>query len=312
MAILGIDEVGRGPWAGPLVVGAVVLKEKIEGLTDSKKLTPKKREELDKKIRASRAAVGLGWVGSSELDEIGLSESLKKATRAAVEKIKTPYHEIIIDGTVNFLSGTAKEKYVTVLPKADLLISEVSAASIVAKVARDTYMKNLAKTYPNHAFENHVGYGTAAHLKAIKAFGLTPEHRRSFKPIQELSEHEAKKVNLGSTKAIGDKAENKIAEYLENKGHKILARNWKKSQCEIDIVSFYDEKCYFTEVKYRKSASRGTPLEMITKRKLTKMAFAAKVYAKFNNLKNQDLILAAASVEGETYEIKDWFPISLS
>jgi ribonuclease HII len=102
--ILGIDEVGRGPWAGPLVVGAVVLGGAIiEGLTDSKKLTKKRREVLEKEIFMHAEAIGLGWVSAEEIDTIGLSEALRLATRRAVEQITVPYHEIIIDGTVNFL-----------------------------------------------------------------------------------------------------------------------------------------------------------------------------------------------------------------
>src|SRR3989344_3731837 len=107
--ILGIDEVGRGPWAGPLVIGAVVLGGvEIEGLTDSKKLSKKRRVELDLAIREQAAGFGLGWVHAHEIDEIGLSEALRLATRRAVEQITAPYHEIIIDGTINFLSDTTK------------------------------------------------------------------------------------------------------------------------------------------------------------------------------------------------------------
>ena len=144
MAILGIDEVGRGPWAGPLVVGACVLGDaKIEGLTDSKKLSAKKREALAGEI-SEKCEYGLGWVYADELDKIGLSAALRKACREAVKQIQAPYHEIIIDGTVNFLSDTPLCSYVQVLKKADLLVPEVSAASIIAKVARDRYMAEIA------------------------------------------------------------------------------------------------------------------------------------------------------------------------
>lgn len=182
--ILGIDEVGRGPWAGPLVVGAVVLGAiMIDGLTDSKKLSKKRRQELDIIIRESAAGIGLGWVSSVEIDEIGLSQALVLATKRAVEQVLTTYHEIIIDGTVNFLSGTTKGKYVTTLKKADLLIPAVSAASIVAKVARDDYMTKQDAIYPKYGFKNHVGYGTAAHSAAIEIYGVTPLHRLSIAPL---------------------------------------------------------------------------------------------------------------------------------
>jgi ribonuclease HII len=152
--ILGIDEVGRGPWAGPLVIGAVVLGgATIEGLTDSKKLSKKRRTELDIIIREQAAGYGLGWVTAQEIDEIGLSESLKLATRRAVEQVKAPYHEIIIDGTINFLADTSKGQYVTTLAKADLLVPSVSAASIIAKVARDNYMTEQDAIYEGYKFD---------------------------------------------------------------------------------------------------------------------------------------------------------------
>lgn len=184
--ILGIDEVGRGPWAGPLVVGAVVLGDAvIDGLTDSKKLTKKRREALDPEIRDQVAGFGLGWVHADELDQIGLSASLVLATKRAVEQITVPYSEIIIDGTINFLKDTTKGQYVTTLPKADLLIPSVSAASIIAKVARDQYMADQDDTYPGYRFGSHSGYGTAAHRAAIERLGVTPLHRLSFAPLQK-------------------------------------------------------------------------------------------------------------------------------
>jgi ribonuclease HII len=182
--ILGIDEVGRGPWAGPLVVGAVVLGgAQIEGLTDSKKLSKKRREELNLVIQSKASGIGLGWVFPDEIDEIGLSKALVLATRRAVEQIKSSYTEIIIDGTVNFLKDTTKGKYVTTLKKADLLIPSVSAASIVAKVARDNYMYEQDEVYPKYGFKDHVGYGTVRHIQAIKDYGITPLHRLSIEPL---------------------------------------------------------------------------------------------------------------------------------
>ena len=182
--ILGIDEVGRGPWAGPLVVGAVVLGgQTIDGLTDSKKLSKKRRDELNVLIREQAAGYALGWVTSQEIDEVGLSEALRLATRRAVEQIKTSYHEIIIDGTVNFLADTTKGQYVTTMKKADLLVPSVSAASIIAKVARDNYMAEQDVVYEGYKFGSHAGYGTAAHRAAIEKLGVTPLHRLSFAPL---------------------------------------------------------------------------------------------------------------------------------
>lgn len=184
--ILGIDEAGRGPWAGPLVVGAVVLGgAEIEGLTDSKKLTKKKRELLYDEIVAIAQAAATGWVSAEELDTVGMSEALRLATRRAVEQIDVPYSEIIIDGTVNFLVDTGKGKYVKTMAKADLLVPSVSAASIMAKVERDRYMTAQDEVYPGYGFSSHAGYGVAKHRAAIVELGVTPLHRFSFAPLQK-------------------------------------------------------------------------------------------------------------------------------
>ncbi len=183
--ILGVDEAGRGPWAGPLVVGAVVLGCEIGGLDDSKKLTKKRREALEPEILTRAQAAATGWVSAAELDELGMSEALRLATRRAVEQIRVPYHEIIIDGTVNFLVGTSKGEYVTTMPKADALVPSVSAASIIAKVARDRYMTELDTKHPGYGFASHAGYGVAKHRAAIDQLGVCPEHRLSFAPLQK-------------------------------------------------------------------------------------------------------------------------------
>ena len=182
--ILGIDEAGRGPWAGPLVVGAVILGgAEIEGLTDSKKLTKKRREALYPIIHERAVAYATGWVSVAELDEIGMSRALRLATRRAVEQIYAPYSEIIIDGTVNFLADTGKGKYVQTMKKADLLVPSVSAASILAKVERDWFMAEQDEIYPGYGFASHAGYGTAKHVAAIEKLGVTPLHRLSFAPL---------------------------------------------------------------------------------------------------------------------------------
>lgn len=189
--IVGIDEVGRGPWAGPLVMGAVVLGCEIEGLADSKVLSKKRREELDVEIRTRAQAVGLGWVSANEIDTLGLAAALQLACRRALEQVDAlgvAYHEIIIDGTINFLKDTGRGSYVTTLKKADSLIPSVSAASIVAKVARDRYMAEQDEVYPGYKFGSHVGYGTAVHRAAIELLGVTPIHRLSFAPLQKYAE----------------------------------------------------------------------------------------------------------------------------
>jgi ribonuclease HII len=301
--ILGIDEVGRGPWAGPLVIGAVVLGGiEIPGLTDSKKLSKKRRDELDLVIREQAAGYGLGWVSATEIDEIGLSEALKLATVRAVEQVTAPYHEIMIDGTINFLKETNKGKYVTTLAKADLLIPSVSAASIIAKVARDNFMAEQEQVYPGYGFMSHVGYGTAAHQAAIAKLGVTPLHRRSFAPIAKLT-------SAVTSKQIGDSGEKAAEAYLIEQGHAVLERNWKTRYCEIDIVSEKDETLYFTEVKYRRSALQGGGLGAITPSKLKQMRFAADFYTTVNKLQAESLKLAVVSVTGTPPRVETYLEI---
>lgn len=315
--ILGVDEVGRGPWAGPLVVGAVVLSCEIEGLTDSKKLSKKRRETLYDEIYEKAAGIGLGWVHPDELDRIGMSQALIEATKQAVGEITAPYHEIIIDGTVNFLKDTGKGRYVTTMKKADLLISSVSAASIVAKVARDRYMEEQSELYPDYDFGTHVGYGTAAHRAAIEKYGVTPLHRLSFAPLQkyaappERSRPDLEHMRVTS-KQIGDRAEEVVASYLQSESHEIIERNWKTKFCEIDIVSRKGDTIYFTEVKYRKNANQGGGIAAITPKKLRQMKFAAEYFALKHQSNHANLHLATASVTGATFIFEAWLAVDSS
>lgn len=182
--ILGLDEVGRGCWAGPLVAGAVLLGQPVAGLKDSKKLSKIQRERLDAEIRVSALAFGLGWVTAEEIDEVGLTEAVRLAMERALAAISHPYEQIIIDGNLNFFADNPKSSAVI---GADNTVPEVSAASIIAKVARDRYMAEASLKFPGYGFEKHVGYGTAAHSAALKLNGLTELHRRSFKPIRAFA-----------------------------------------------------------------------------------------------------------------------------
>lgn len=312
--ILGIDEVGRGPWAGPLVIGAVILGgTEIEGLTDSKKLSKKQREALYSIIQEKAIAYATGWVDARELDELGMSQSLRLATRRAVEQINDYYTEIIIDGTVNFLDDTGKGKYVKTIKKADLLIPSVSAASIIAKVERDRFMAQQDLVYPGYNFASHSGYGVAKHRLAIEELGVTPLHRLSFSPLRKYQSQVVEKKQFPNhtrvaTKYVGDQAESIVADMLKSRGHKILNRNWRTRWCEIDIISQKNDVVYFTEVKYRKNADYGDGLEAITANKLKQMKFAAEYYALKNKLSGQ-IQLAVSSVSGNNFLIERWIEL---
>jgi ribonuclease HII len=181
--IVGIDEVGRGCWAGPLVAGAVILSRPIAGLRDSKKLSVAQRSKLSSTILATSRATGLGWVSPEEIDTIGLTKAVGLAMQRALLQITIDYDQLIIDGNINYFSDNPRSIAVI---KADDTIAEVSAASIIAKVARDAHMADIATLYPAYGFERHVGYGTKFHIDALKKYGVTPLHRKSYKPIKAL------------------------------------------------------------------------------------------------------------------------------
>ena len=311
--ILGIDEVGRGVWAGPLVVGAVVLGgAQIEGLNDSKLLTKKRREQLYEEVYASGAGIGLGWVSPAEIDDIGLSQALRLATKRAVQDVGASFHEIIIDGTVNFLAGTALESHVTLMKKADQLVPSVSAASIVAKVARDRYMAEQDEIYSGYKFAQHVGYGTAIHRAALAEYGVTPLHRRSVAPVRLFCDSSplvlARETGVTqpaakTTRVIGDLSESAACAELERRGHEIVARNWKTKWCEIDIVSRRDDCYYFSEVKHRKNDKAGNGLAAITPKKLNQMSFAAELFISKHDLQNHDRLLLAIATTGDSPQV---------
>lgn len=182
--ILGVDEAGRGAWAGPLVAGAVILDTEIDGINDSKKLTKAKREGLFKQVQQAALDIGIGWVHAAEIDKIGLSRANGLAMERAVAQISTSFNEAIIDGNIEYIHG---DKFRAEI-KADGKYESVSAASIVAKVSRDRFMLMISGKYPDYGFEAHVGYGVSVHRAAIEAGGATKIHRMSYKPVKEADE----------------------------------------------------------------------------------------------------------------------------
>lgn len=190
MITVGIDEVGRGCWAGPLVAAAASLPDNfvLPGslvLRDSKKMTKKQRETTESYLREQHVRLGLGWVWPEEIDSIGITAAVKLAMERAVAEIGDDYDELIIDGNINYFPQNPKSRAVI---KADDTYKAVSAASIIAKVARDNYMVVASRQYPLYGFDKHVGYGTAVHIAALQAEGVTDIHRKSYKPIRVIME----------------------------------------------------------------------------------------------------------------------------
>lgn len=181
--LTGIDEVGRGPLAGPVVAAAVCIRSEVlpAGLRDSKKLTADQRERLDVQIRRC-CAVGVGVAEVEEIDRLNILHAALLAMRRAFEQLGEPPRRVIVDGTHRPRIATQE---CVAEPKADARYACVAAASIVAKVMRDRIMRDLAREFPDYGFERHFGYPTPEHLERLRALGPCPIHRRSFRPVAE-------------------------------------------------------------------------------------------------------------------------------
>ncbi|MFQ1013797.1 ribonuclease HII [Avibacterium paragallinarum] len=182
--IAGVDEVGRGPLVGAVVTAAVILdpNNPIEGLTDSKKLSHKKRLALAEEIKQKAKAWALGRAEPEEIDELNILHATMLAMQRAVNQLKITPHFVLVDG--NRIPQLAMPAQAVV--KGDSLVAEISAASILAKVARDLEMEELDKRYPQYAFAQHKGYPTKLHLEKLAEHGPLPQHRRSFAPVRKL------------------------------------------------------------------------------------------------------------------------------
>ena len=177
--IAGIDEAGRGPLAGPVVVGCVIMPQDsfIEYVNDSKKVSETKREMLYDKIKNEAIAWSTGIIWQDEIDEINILNATKKALTMAIDNLKVKPDKIIVDALDKI--ETRGIPYISVI-KGDAKIYSISAASIIAKVTRDRIMREYDEIYPEYGFSGHKGYGTAKHIQAIKEYGICPLHRRSF------------------------------------------------------------------------------------------------------------------------------------
>ena len=177
--IAGIDEAGRGPLAGPVVVASVIMPEDsmIEGVNDSKKVSESKREKLYDLILSEAISYGIGISYQDEIDEINILQATKKSLTQAIQQMKIKPNVILVDALTGI--DTLKIPYKSII-KGDAKCYSIAAASIIAKVTRDRIMREWDKVYPEYGFASHKGYGTAKHIAAIKEFGPCPIHRRSF------------------------------------------------------------------------------------------------------------------------------------
>jgi ribonuclease HII len=182
--IAGVDEAGRGPLAGPVVAAAVILPEDFDpaGLNDSKQLAPDERLLLRKRIEREALAVGIGIVDAETIDRINILQATYQAMRMAIAQLE-PGPDVILADAVTIPGIPIPQQGII---KGDALSHSIAAASVIAKTVRDEWMIRAAKEYPEYGFDSHMGYGTPEHLKALRTYGPSPIHRRSFAPVREL------------------------------------------------------------------------------------------------------------------------------
>lgn len=184
LLICGVDEAGRGPLAGPVSAAAVILDDAnpIEGLADSKKLSEKQRDKLAPIIRERALAWAVAYAEVDEIDQLNILQATLLAMRRAVLALNIQPQQVLVDGLYCPQTGIPSLAIV----KGDSKVAAISAASILAKTARDALMLDLHGQYPNYGFAGHKGYPTAAHLAALREHGVSPIHRKSFKPVRDL------------------------------------------------------------------------------------------------------------------------------
>jgi ribonuclease HII len=189
--VAGIDEVGRGPLAGPVVAAAVVFpleltlqQPELAIIRDSKALTARQRERGDVIVRQAALGIGIGEVPAEEIDRIGIAPATRRAMTLALEALPQPPDHLLIDA----LQLSWRNKPCTAIIKGDMLCTAIAAASIIAKVYRDALMVEMDALYPGYGFAGHKGYGSSGHLQALQELGPTPIHRYSFRPLRPLLE----------------------------------------------------------------------------------------------------------------------------
>lgn len=295
--VAGIDEVGRGPLAGPVVAAAVILPKecKIEGVNDSKKLSAKKREELYDIILEKALSYGIGIVSNERIDEINILQATYEAMREALSQLSPKADYILADAVTIPMVSTPQRGII----KGDAKSMSIGAASIVAKVYRDRLMEAFDEVYPGYGFGANKGYGSAEHIEGIKKLGITPIHRKTF--VKNFLPQDG-----DTTTDKGNRGEALAAKQMEKMGYEILERNFHALKGEIDIIAKKDSYIVFTEVKYRKNEAMGSPAEAVNHWKQQHIIRAAKAYMAQNCLEEMgyDFRFDVAEVltnEGKTY-----------
>ncbi len=273
--LVGIDEAGRGPLAGPVVAAAVIFDEKhipIDGINDSKKLSEKKRESLYELIQKEALSIEIGVVNSVQIDKINILQATHKAMRMAIGRLRMDVDQLLVDGRP--LPGSLYPQEAII--GGDSKCYSIAAASIIAKVYRDRMMKEYDKVFPGYGFAKHKGYGTKFHCDAIEKKKPCPIHRISFNKVREFKIDYKRTKNL---RELGHFGEDRAAMLLYEKGYEIIERNYHCSTFgEIDIIAKIDDILCFIEVKTQRQEKYGHAENWVDERKMEQIAKIADAY----------------------------------
>ncbi|MBX6377982.1 MAG: ribonuclease HII [Clostridia bacterium] len=301
--VAGVDEVGRGPLAGPVVAAAVVLDpaRAPAGLRDSKRLSPQAREALDPRIRAAAVTWGIGLASSAEVDRLNVRQASFLAMRRALAQLRPRPDAVLVDGFA--IPGCELPQ--EAVPGGDDRSVSIAAASILAKVYRDRLMEAYARHYPGYGFEVHKGYPTSLHRRALSRLGPSPLHRLTYTPVAALAAAAA--PSGAGASAFGAWAEARVAAYLAERGLRLVERNYRCRFGEIDLVMRDGSDLVFVEVRARSSAAFGGPEETVGARKRSRLVRLALAYLAERGLAEVGCRFDVVALCGPSGEEVRWF-----
>ena len=294
--IAGVDEAGRGPLAGPVVAAAVILPREvvIPGLNDSKALTPGRRSSLYERITETAVAQGIGEASAEEIDRVNILQATYLAMRRAIKRLGVPPDHVLVDGPG--VPGSPFRESAVI--DGDAVSLSIAAASILAKVTRDRKMAAFHKEFPEYGFEDHKGYGSADHRRALRVHGPCRIHRLSFRGVRSANHSESAPESAGTNGGTADRdgqpprvrnvqtrlfrtgksGENAAAAMLARTGYRILRRNYRAGGGEIDLIVSRGHVLAFVEVKTAAATGFGPPEVRVTREKQRQIARTASAY----------------------------------
>jgi ribonuclease HII len=303
-AIVGLDEVGRGSWAGPVVacaamlpVDSLSLPDELAGIRDSKRLTPRRRTEFYHRIRGLGVQFDVGLVSAPQIDHLGIVRATKLAMSRALDRLQLVPDYLLVDGFPLVYRGLPHEGII----RGDDRSVSIAAASIVAKVLRDGMMVSLDRLYPGYGFARHKGYGTPQHREALYRKGPCPIHRLSYAPMRLMGDEgggeQSEVRSRRSSAGVGRLGEELASRHLEERGYVVCETNYRCAVGEMDIVALDGECLAFVEVRTRRSKKFGLPVESITKAKQQKLIEVAETYLQEHGSSTADWRIDVVSVQ---------------